>query len=371
MAKAKIVFEVREAEGCPLFKPGDRLVFELPSVKAEGRFTVCALTVTAAAPLVQALEFGVPFETLGEGHGDRGLFTCPGCAGEHAVFSVSREKAPEVEKASTLTMMLGKKGTGEQKDRDVDFIIGHLKKIDLFNPLPIESIESIIPALELKRFPEGTVIIQQGAPGEFLHILIKGSVDIVQTSDEGIENTLASLNKGEVVGEMSLLSKEPCSATVRAKTPVSSLAVSSESFHRLLDEHPSLNIYFNKLLVQRLRRQNVQVDAEISKGVLGKLSMITLPELSQTLSMSRRTGTLHIYTADRRGEIYFKEGMVHDAVIGDESGEEAFYAMLAIQEGNFRFMEGDVDKPRVIVGDTMGLLMEGLRRLDETEKAPA
>jgi CRP-like cAMP-binding protein len=255
------------------------------------------------------------------------------------------------------------------RDKDVDFIINHLKRIDLFKPLPMPSIESLINALELKRFAEGTPIIQQGAPGEFLYILIKGAVDVVQMSEDGIENTLATLDKGEVFGEMSLLSKEPCSATVRAKNNVSALAVSKSNFNKILDEHPSLNIYFNKLLVQRLRRQNVQVDEEISRGVLGKLSMITLPELAQTLNMSHRTGTLFIYTANGRGEILFKEGQVFDAKLNETKGDDAFFDLLALKDGTFRFMEGDIDIPRNISMDTMGLLMEGLRRLDEAGRS--
>jgi uncharacterized repeat protein (TIGR04076 family) len=369
MSSTKVIFEVRSASACPLYKVGDRIEFHLPAIRGAKQAPVCAPVAVAAYPAVLALGYGVPFEAAGMGKGEVGEYACPGCESGKAVFSVSKETVKEPERPSTLTMVMGK--DDKRKDKDVEFIIGHLKKIDLFKPLPLASIQSIIPFLELKRFAEGTTIIQQGAPGEFLYILIKGNVDVVQTSEEGIENTLAALGKGEVVGEMSLLSKEPCSATVRSTSPVSALSVSSENFHRILDEQPSLNIYFNKLLVQRLRRQNVQVDAEISKGVLGKLSMITLPELAQTLNMSRRTGTLFLYTADQRGEIFFKDGQIHDARMGSEEGEEAFYSLLALKDGNFRFMEGEIDKARAITMDTMGLLMEGLRRLDEKEKATA
>ncbi|MHC4600902.1 MAG: Crp/Fnr family transcriptional regulator, partial [Planctomycetota bacterium] len=279
MAEARIVFEAKEVADCPLYAVGDKLVFELPGVNTRESSAVCAQTVAAAYPLAQALAYGVPFEEIGEGRGDEGIFYCPGGVGKRVVFAVVKSEAGKI---PSLTMMIDKKG--KPQDQDVEFIVGHLKKIDLFQPLPVSSIETIIPALELKRFAEGASIIQQGAPGEYLYVLIKGGVDVIQTSEDGIENTLARLERGEVFGEMSLLSREPCSATVRAGSNVSVLAVSRENFHKILDAQPSLNIYFNKLLVQRLRRQNVQVDEQISKGVLGNLSMITLPELAQTLN---------------------------------------------------------------------------------------
>ncbi len=358
MAIVRIVFEVQEAEGCPLYKPGDRLVFALPGVTAEGSKPVCAALVSTAYPLAQALAYGVPFEAVGAGTGDEGIFSCPGAGGRRAVFSVERKE----EQAPTFTTMIGR------KDKDVEFIIEHLKKISIFNPLPRESLEKMISVLELKRIQDGTSIITQGEPGEYLFILIKGKVDVIQVSEEGSETKLATLSKGEVFGEMSLISGEPCSATVKSNGSVSLLSVSKENFFKILDDNPSLNIYFNKLLVQRLRKQNVQVDEEIEKSVLGKLSMFTLPELAQTINMNGRTGTLILYNANLRGEILFKEGQVFDAILGELTGEEAFFALLAWNDGNFRFKPGEVDQPRNVSMDTMGLLMEGLRRLDEAKK---
>jgi hypothetical protein len=85
--------------------------------------------------------------------------------------------------------------------------------------------------------------------------------------------------------------------------------------------------------------------------------------------MSRRTGKLLLYNADQRGEIFFKDGQVFDANLGEQKGEEAFYSLLELKDGNFRFMEGDAGIGRAVTMDTMGLLMEGLRRLDETSRS--
>ena len=99
--------------------------------------------------------------------------------------------------------------------------------------------------------------------------------------------------------------------------------------------------------------------------MLGKLSMISLPELTQTISSNQRTGVLNLYRGEETVEIYFADGQITNAICGDVDGEEAFYAALAWTEGDFRFAPGEAAGERKISGDPMGLLMEGLRRLDE------
>lgn len=371
----KIVFRVQESAGCPVYKPGDRLVFSFPTIDTAASSPVCAHVAGSAYGLALALSKGVPYETLGEGKEGEGIYYCPGGVGRRVVFAVSRTEdagsAPVRESSITMVMTRREKEKVEgiekprEKDKDVDFILQHLKKIELFSPLPEASLEKMIPVLELKRFADSTPIIQQGEKGKYLFILIKGSVEVVQKTAEGFENVLATLSKGEVFGEMSLISGEPCSATVKASSPVSVLTISKENFDRILSENPSLNIYFNQLLVQRLRKQNVHVDEEISRGMLGKLSTFTLPELAQAISMNSRTGTLVLYNQDLRGEILFRNGQVVDAVSGALKAEEAFFDLLTWKDGNFRFKPGDIAAQRVVRMDTMGLLMEGLRRLDE------
>ena len=99
------------------------------------------------------------------------------------------------------------------------------------------------------------------------------------------------------------------------------------------------------------------------------------PSVSSTTTLLRtvaegsnaRTGVLNLYQGESTAAIWFDNGNVVDAKLGDLLGEEAFYAALAWQDGDFRFQPDQEPEERRINADPMGLLMEGLRRLDESD----
>lgn len=355
MAIARVVLTCTAPGSCPVHQPGDTITFEPPALLAEAGKPVCAYAVAGAFPYVMALATGGDPELLQLGAVPR-FTSAHGCAWE-----LQRGEAAGA--GRTLTVAL------TRESRDVEFIVRHLKSIPLFSPLPEPSIRSLIDYLRLEKFPERTAIIRQGEPGTHLFVLIKGEVQVVKADASNRENVLARLRKGDVFGEMSLITGDPCSATIRTITPISALTIAKADFQSLLERQPSLNIYFNKLLAQRLRKTNTHIEEEIAKGVLGKLSMISLPELTQTISSNQRTGVLNLYKGEATAAIYFKDGQITNAELGDHEGEEAFYAALGWSEGDFRFSPGEVPAEQRIHGDPMGLLMEGLRRLDEAGRA--
>ena len=102
--------------------------------------------------------------------------------------------------------------------------------------------------------------------------------------------------------------------------------------------------------------------------------MIPLVDLVQTLSQSRRTGTLVIHNRTSQAFIVFMNGAVVSAVAGAKGGEEAFTQVLDWEEGEFCFepCEPFVPQPEregAIGVDTMGLIMEGMRQIDERKKS--
>ncbi len=364
MNRFELILKVKSATGCPVFTEGEEIKFAYPRVTTTAMRGLCAYAIYAMHPSAMAIHLGVSLEESGLCGESAGVAACPGCRGTaRAMFDVEIIKAPE----PSLTGLIGK----DQKDKDVQFIIDHLKRIPLFEPLPFESIKKMIAFLELKRYEDRVNVITQGEDGKHLFIIIKGEVEVLQKGKDGRESLLATLRKGECFGEMSLITGDPASATVRADGQVSVLTISKENFQKIIMQNNSLNIYFNQLLAQRLRRQNVQIEEELAKGVLGKLSMISLPELSQTLNMNSRTGTLILYNGNLRGEAFFVNGTIFDVKLEDLNGTEAFYRLLTWKEGDFRFKPGDPGVEKKIPMDTMALLMEGLRRLDEAQLAAA
>ncbi|MFW9998191.1 MAG: DUF4388 domain-containing protein, partial [Candidatus Odinarchaeota archaeon] len=241
-----------------------------------------------------------------------------------------------------------------------------LQAMPIFSPLPEASLAKIIPLLQVREVDTLTEIMKQGDVGQSLYVIAAGEVSVVRESGQVGEKVLATLHEGECFGEMSLISGEPISATIRANNPVSLLVLGKEDFDRLLLGTPSLNVYFTKLLTQRLRQANTKMMDILDKGVLGSIRTFSIPELVQTLSLNGRTGTLAILDKDMRGEIYFEKGYIYQVEYGDLRGEQAFYALLAGEDGQFQFQPAEtISLRRTVHKEPMQLLMEGLRRLDE------
>jgi len=102
-----------------------------------------------------------------------------------------------------------------------------------------------------------------------------------------------------------------------------------------------------------------------SAGVSGSLKEMSLPDVVQILANGRRSGRLQLGGGGKRGEVHFKDGQIVDAQFGSRSGEEAFYDMLKLTDGTFQLDPSFEAGTRVIHTSAEGLLLEGMRRLDE------
>jgi thioredoxin-dependent peroxiredoxin len=107
-------------------------------------------------------------------------------------------------------------------------------------------------------FKDGDTIISEGAEGNTAFLIVSGSVE-VSVHHGSTEKILATLNAGEVFGEMCLIEPGPRSATVRALTDTECLATSYDEFIASLHDDPQLAIHFTKTLVRRLRLMNERI----------------------------------------------------------------------------------------------------------------
>jgi hypothetical protein len=90
-----------------------------------------------------------------------------------------------------------------------------------------------------------------------------------------------------------------------------------------------------------------------------------LVDLFQTIDISRKTGVLFLTSPNQRGAVYFREGSLVDAELGNLRGEQAIYRALVWSEGQFEIDFRPVRREDVINTPTQAVLMEGMRRMDE------
>jgi len=102
-----------------------------------------------------------------------------------------------------------------------------------------------------------------------------------------------------------------------------------------------------------------------ARGVAGSLQEMGLPEMVQVLWYGRKTGSLKIRSGANSGEIHFVGGAIFNALWATLRGEEAFFAMLGLAEGEFSLDPNFTAPQQVIQDSPEALLLEGMRRLDE------
>ncbi|SPF48694.1 putative Cyclic nucleotide-binding protein [Syntrophobacter sp. SbD1] len=161
--------------------------------------------------------------------------------------------------------------------------------IGIFKDFPPEVLAGIIPSLSEKSFNAGTCILYRGDPGYSMFMILSGSVAVTLINDDGIEYTLTTLGKGEVFGEMALLTGEPRSANVKAATDVVLAELSQEAFLELIATFPNLNESLLRLLVQRRTRSSVrQQFAHIEREeIIASLFAQLAPDVDHFLGNSK------------------------------------------------------------------------------------
>ncbi len=102
------------------------------------------------------------------------------------------------------------------------------------------------------------------------------------------------------------------------------------------------------------------------RGVTGRLENLGLPDIVQTLTIGMKTACVSLNSRKRSGQIWFENGTPKHAESGKLIGEDAFYEMIRWKTGEF-VIEHRTRTPRnTIEHDSMFLLMEGLRLIDES-----
>ncbi len=142
-----------------------------------------------------------------------------------------------------------------------------------------------------------------------------------------------------------------------------------------LDEVVTLPVEPNELAlrIERIvnRRARIEdVGRETEKGVTGKLTQISLPDLIQLFQGNRQSGTIELSRTGAGGEteegtISLANGDVVQAAVGAVEGEKALFRLLTWGEGSFAFRHGSGDVPHQIQTSTRSLLLEGMRQVDE------
>ncbi len=123
------------------------------------------------------------------------------------------------------------------------------------------------------------------------------------------------------------------------------------------------------LLTVRLALKRSAERRRDSRTLRGSLALLPVVDLLQTLEAGRRSGVVDLKSGGHQATLWLRQGQPIDAALNDgRRGEEAVYALVRFVEGTFEVVFGEVTVPQRITVSLTGLLLEGLRRADESRR---
>ena len=182
--------------------------------------------------------------------------------------------------------------------------IASLSAIPMFSGVSDEALESIASLLIERSFPKHKTIVEEGAPGDYMYIIVEGRVKVTKLSGDGREKILEMLEVGDFFGEMSLFDESPRSASVKGLSSVRILALARNDFLRLLARSPDLALSVIQELTRRLRLVDEQASSlsfqRVKERTMGLLVRLAREEPGQ--GTRRKTPVLtHQQIADMIG----------------------------------------------------------------------
>jgi NTE family protein len=125
-----------------------------------------------------------------------------------------------------------------------------------FEGLSDADVETILASLERRRFPAGSVVVLEGDTPREMYFMESGQASAFVADRQGIEHLVGAIESGGTIGEMSLFTAQPASATVRADSDLDVVVFNQADFERVATASPRIYRNLGSILSERLARTN-------------------------------------------------------------------------------------------------------------------
>jgi hypothetical protein len=123
-----------------------------------------------------------------------------------------------------------------------------LRRIPLFAELAPGDLQRVAAIAEERAHADGDVIGAEGELGDEMHVVLDGVVRVVR----GDGRTIATRSEGDVVGEMSLITRSPRVASLVAEGDVRTVRIERLDFEAMVRERPEIALAVLRVLAERL-----------------------------------------------------------------------------------------------------------------------
>ncbi|MEP6910959.1 MAG: cyclic nucleotide-binding domain-containing protein [Actinomycetota bacterium] len=122
-----------------------------------------------------------------------------------------------------------------------------IRKIPLFKHCTTRELGAIATVADELDLKEGTELTKQGRAGREFFVIVEGNADVLMG-----KKRINSLRHGDFLGEISLITGSPRTATVKATSPMRVLVITARSFRTLLERSPEIQRKVLRSMAERL-----------------------------------------------------------------------------------------------------------------------
>lgn len=141
-----------------------------------------------------------------------------------------------------------------------------LQRLDLFAPLSESERQQLAAGAKERRYAPGEIIVREGDKSSSMFLVESGQLAVSIHGARGDTRKLALLEPGEAFGEISLLTGEPRTATVRAVTEAVLVEITKASVGPILAANPTLVEALSAVMRERRQEAADLYDASRQEG---------------------------------------------------------------------------------------------------------
>ncbi|HYZ47733.1 MAG TPA: Crp/Fnr family transcriptional regulator, partial [Sphingomonas sp.] len=194
-------------------------------------------------------------------------------------------------------------------------------------------LQDLLERASLCSMKKGEVLLHQGDHGDYLIILLDGTIRVSMVASNGREIILDYLEPGSVLGEIALLDGGERTASVTALGEGKYLKLGAPAFREVLEKHPSVAWRLLREMARRLRNANntIESDRAYASG----------PRLARSLQRLVQNGAQGVALRLSQSELGAFAGISREN-INRQLGAWADAGIIALEHGRVRVLDMDV-----------------------------
>lgn len=221
-----------------------------------------------------------------------------------------------------------------------------LRELPLFSELNDEELKHLESITSKRTFPKRQYVFMEGEPREAVYFIEEGTVKIFKVDEEGNEQVINILQKGEMFPHIGFFDTTPYPATAEVMERTVLFLIRIEDFDNLLMEQPAIAVKVMKIMGQKIRMLQQRVQELISQDIRHRIAR-TLFRLSQEVGKKVPDG-IRIEMPITNRDLANMVG----------SSRETINRIL-----------GQMKKEHILETDRHGILIYDIHRLDHEEGA--